>query len=161
DQICDRFEAALKAGRQPRIEDYLTSRPKAEQAALLRELLLVEVEYRQIRQEQPAPEEYQQRFAECAELIRAAFHEMTGPERNPVEALAEEFLDRCRRGERPSLSEYTARHPEWADKIRSLFPLLLDMEAARPDPHEDEAPEANDLVNWEQRLNIGDCRGGM
>src|SRR5262249_54143880 len=38
----------------------------------------------------------------------------------------------CRRGERPALSEYTHRYPQWADKIRSLFPLLIDMEAARP-----------------------------
>jgi len=53
-------------------------------------------------------------------------------ERNPVEALAEEFLQRFRQGERPALSEYTERYPQWANQIRRLFPLLLDMEAARP-----------------------------
>ena len=43
-------------------------------------------------------------------------------ERNPVEELAEEFLERYRRGERPALTEYTTRHPELADQIRDLFP---------------------------------------
>jgi len=54
-------------------------------------------------------------------------------ERNPVEVLAEEFLERDRRGERPSLSEYVARYPALADEIHELFPLLLDMEDVRQD----------------------------
>src|SRR5262249_26711095 len=49
-------------------------------------------------------------------------------ERNPVELLAEEFLDRQRRGERPTLQEYLDRHPELAGEIRDLFPALLMME---------------------------------
>ena len=48
--------------------------------------------------------------------------------RNPVELLAEEFLDRKRRGEQPTLREYLERHPELADEIRDLFPALLMME---------------------------------
>jgi hypothetical protein len=35
-------------------------------------------------------------------------------DRNPLEVLAEEFVERQRRGERPSLSEYTRNHPELA-----------------------------------------------
>jgi hypothetical protein len=49
-------------------------------------------------------------------------------ERNPVELLAEEFLDRKRRGERPTLREYVEGHPELAEEIRDLFPALLMME---------------------------------
>ena len=49
-------------------------------------------------------------------------------ERNPVELLAEEFLDRKRRGERPTLQDYLDRHPELAEEIRDLFPALLMME---------------------------------
>ena len=49
-------------------------------------------------------------------------------ERNPVELLAEEFLDRKRRGEKPTLGEYIERHPDLADRIRMLFPALLMME---------------------------------
>jgi WD40 repeat protein len=52
----------------------------------------------------------------------------SGDARNPVERLAEEFLDRKRRGERPTLREYVERHPELADEIRDLFPALLMME---------------------------------
>ncbi len=48
--------------------------------------------------------------------------------RNPVEALAEEFLDRKRRGEQPTLREYVERYPDLADDIRDLFPALLMME---------------------------------
>jgi serine/threonine protein kinase len=53
-------------------------------------------------------------------------------ERDPVEALAEEFVERHRRGERPSLSEYAAKHPDLADDIRELFPALVKMEQLRP-----------------------------
>jgi hypothetical protein len=45
-------------------------------------------------------------------------------DRHPVEQLAEEFIERQRRGERPSLTEYTARYPDLAEEIRDLFPAL-------------------------------------
>src|SRR5215831_6548025 len=48
--------------------------------------------------------------------------------RNPVELLAEDFLERKRRGEHPTLQDYLERHPELADEIRDLFPALLMME---------------------------------
>jgi serine/threonine protein kinase/WD40 repeat protein/tetratricopeptide (TPR) repeat protein len=50
------------------------------------------------------------------------------PEPDAVNALAEEFVARFRRGERPSLSEYTQKHPELAEEIRELFPALVMME---------------------------------
>src|ERR1700733_1696949 len=49
-------------------------------------------------------------------------------QRNPIELLAEEFVDRRHRGEHPTLREYTERHPELAEEIRDLFPALLMME---------------------------------
>ena len=49
-------------------------------------------------------------------------------DRNPVEALAEDFLDRKRRGEQPTLGEYVERYPALAEDIRDLFPALLMME---------------------------------
>jgi WD40 repeat protein len=48
--------------------------------------------------------------------------------RNPVEILAEEYLDRKRRGESPTLSEYLERYPELAGEIRELFPALFMIE---------------------------------
>ena len=53
-------------------------------------------------------------------------------DRNPVERLAEEFLERQRRGEHPSLGEYTSRFPELADEIRDLFPALVMIEQLKP-----------------------------
>jgi serine/threonine protein kinase/WD40 repeat protein len=48
--------------------------------------------------------------------------------RNPVEQLADGFLERYRRGERPSITDYVRDHPELADEIRDLFPALVVME---------------------------------
>ena len=48
--------------------------------------------------------------------------------RNPVEILAEEFLERKRHGEKPTLREYLDRYPDLADEIRELFPALLMIE---------------------------------
>jgi len=42
--------------------------------------------------------------------------------------LAEEFLDRYRKGQRPPLKEYIDRHPELADEIREVFPAMAMME---------------------------------
>jgi WD40 repeat protein/serine/threonine protein kinase len=54
--------------------------------------------------------------------------------RNPVEVLAEEFLDRKRRGEPATPEDYAERHPELADEILVLFPALLMMEDLGGDP---------------------------
>jgi eukaryotic-like serine/threonine-protein kinase len=54
-------------------------------------------------------------------------------DRNPVEMLAEEFVERQRRGECPSFSEYTRKYPELAEAIADLFPALLMMERVKPD----------------------------
>jgi serine/threonine protein kinase/WD40 repeat protein len=42
--------------------------------------------------------------------------------------LAEEFLERFRRGERPSLKEYTDNHPDLAAEIWKVFPAMAMME---------------------------------
>src|ERR1700730_17480496 len=52
--------------------------------------------------------------------------------RDPVEELAEAFLERYRRGERPALTEFPERAPEHADEIRELFPALVLIEQAIP-----------------------------
>jgi WD40 repeat protein/tRNA A-37 threonylcarbamoyl transferase component Bud32 len=75
DQVCDRFEAAWKAGRRPRLERYLRQSPPAAQAELLRELLVLELEYRYENGEEPRWEEYHLRLPEHAEVINTAFRE--------------------------------------------------------------------------------------
>jgi hypothetical protein len=42
--------------------------------------------------------------------------------------LAEEFLERKRKGEKPTLREYRDRHPDLTAEIGELFPALLLME---------------------------------
>ena len=90
-------------------------------------------------------------------------------DRNPVEALAEEFLDRKRRGERPTLDEYCQRHPELADEIRDLFPVLLRMEDIGAESSNSGATTGGAAVSAQPRLErLGDfrilrevARGGM
>ena len=45
-------------------------------------------------------------------------------ERDPLELLAAEYMERLRQGERPSVENYAARHPELAEEIRELFPTI-------------------------------------
>ena len=42
--------------------------------------------------------------------------------------LAEEFVERIRRGEQPSIEELAARHPELAEPIRKLLPAPVGVE---------------------------------
>jgi eukaryotic-like serine/threonine-protein kinase len=56
----------------------------------------------------------------------------SGADRDPVEVLAEEFVERQRRGERPSLSEYTGKYPDLAERIRDVFSALLLIEQISP-----------------------------
>ena len=54
---------------------------------------------------------------------------------DPFDLVAEEFVERCRRGDSPSISEYEQRFPEHAGKIRELLPSVAMMEQlkrARP-----------------------------
>jgi serine/threonine protein kinase len=48
-----------------------------------------------------------------------------GTDRDPVEALAEEFLQRRRQGADVPVSEYEAKYPHWSQRIRELFSTLL------------------------------------
>jgi hypothetical protein len=53
---------------------------------------------------------------------------LAGSEPDPLQAVAEEFLERHRRGERPAVDEYKARYPALADRIDDLFPALAEIE---------------------------------
>jgi eukaryotic-like serine/threonine-protein kinase len=62
--------------------------------------------------------------------------------RDEVESLAEEFLERHRRGERPAIEEYVQRRPDLAREIREVFPTLLLLEDLGPKASGKEAPAA-------------------
>src|SRR5439155_6716964 len=94
---------------------------------------------------------------------------MTEPssDRDPVEVLAEEFVQRHRRGEQPPLSEYTRRCPDHADTIRRLFPTLVKMEQLKPLPPDasagaragEQGPPLERLGDFRILREVG--RGGM
>jgi serine/threonine protein kinase/WD40 repeat protein len=79
--------------------------------------------------------------------------------------LAGEFAARSRRGERPSLEEYIERCPEFADDIRALFPTLVAVERAEPEPGSEDArtataaPRLARVSDYKVLREIG--RGGM
>ncbi len=72
-------------------------------------------------------------------------------ESDPLDDLAEEFMERYRRGEQPTVSEFTTRCPQRAKEIRDLFPTLVVLEELKP--RNGIAPEANlaDCANHRQR----------
>ena len=79
--------------------------------------------------------------------------------RNPVELLAEDFLDRKRRGEQPTLREYLERHPDLAAQIRDLFPALLMMEDLGESSGATTGSPAADSIAARVRLQrLGDYR---
>lgn len=45
-------------------------------------------------------------------------------ERDPLEVLAAEYMERLRQGQSPSVEEYAAQHPSLAEEIRELFPTI-------------------------------------
>ncbi len=93
DRLCDRFEAEWKAGRRPALESFLAEGPPAVQGKLLRELLLLDCDYRRKAGEHPAAEDYLRRFAAGGEDVRAVFAtrpEAAAPDEKAEAAEAEE-----------------------------------------------------------------------
>jgi serine/threonine protein kinase/tetratricopeptide (TPR) repeat protein len=72
DQACDRFEAAWKAGQRPRPEEYLAPASEPARSALLRQLLILDWDYRRRAGEHPCPSDYHALFPGDAALIEAA-----------------------------------------------------------------------------------------
>jgi WD40 repeat protein/tRNA A-37 threonylcarbamoyl transferase component Bud32 len=61
-QVCNRFELAWQAGPRPGIEDYLAGVPEPERAALVRELVALDIAYRRQAGEDPQADDYRARF---------------------------------------------------------------------------------------------------
>ncbi|MFO0888141.1 MAG: protein kinase [Isosphaeraceae bacterium] len=58
-------------------------------------------------------------------------------ERDSVERIAEDYLERYRRGEAPSIGEYVGRHPEHATVIREILSAMMMVENLKPAPRGD------------------------
>lgn len=99
DQVCNRFEAAWKMasdGGRPSIEAFLSDTTEPERSVLLRELLEVELAYRQLAGDTPNSDDYRRRFPEHAVLLSELLpavsetpvngedNERTGPNEEPA-----------------------------------------------------------------------------
>src|SRR5438128_12342322 len=62
-------------------------------------------------------------------------------DRDPFDRLAEEFAERCRRGESPSIHEYEALYPQYVEKIRRLLPTVALMEQLKRGAQREQAGE--------------------
>ena len=78
--------------------------------------------------------------------------------REPVEELAEEFVERQRRGERPTIEEYVDKHPDLADEIRELFPALRVMEGLKPDAADGATEQIGGSASVSPPKLLGDYR---
>ena len=72
---CDRFEAVVREGGDPQIEDFMAAAAAADRPELLRELIALEVELRRGRGDRPELRKYRERFPDpdYADLIAHAF----------------------------------------------------------------------------------------
>jgi serine/threonine protein kinase/Tfp pilus assembly protein PilF len=61
-------------------------------------------------------------------------HDFDPSQGGRLDSLAEEFVERYRRGERPSVTEFAGRYPELADHAGELLRALAFMEEFRPEP---------------------------
>ena len=73
DAICDQFERDFRAGRKPVLETLLLKATSAVRPALFRALLELEVELRQKAGETPKVTDYESRFPDHHQTIRATF----------------------------------------------------------------------------------------
>ena len=77
-------------------------------------------------------------------------------DRDPIEELAAEFVERHRRGETPSISQYATDHPDLAEEIRDVFPTILAVEQLKArDRSSTGGPACPGLVQPER---LGDFR---
>ena len=94
---------------------------------------------------------------------------MSDPNDDTLDALADEFAERLRRGESPTIAQYAEAHPELADAIRELFPSIQMMEQlalrreqqrlARKPSSESAVPDMERLGDYRIVRRIG--QGGM
>src|SRR5262249_28802648 len=79
DLTCDRFEAAWKAGQRPDPAEFLGAAAGPMRAALLRQLLLLDWEYRRRAADDPPADDYHTRFPGDPALIGDVGREMAAP----------------------------------------------------------------------------------
>jgi hypothetical protein len=99
EQACNRFEAAWRAGAAPRLGDFLEGWEGPGREVLLRELVLLDLDFRRARGESCSVESYLLRFPtlDAASLVRQAAPAGSCPEAG--ESLAGKTKDSAQAGE--------------------------------------------------------------
>jgi hypothetical protein len=77
DDACNQFERAWRGPSRPRIEDFVGEAQEPDRSALIRELILLDLEYRRRNGETPTPNEYQAIFLTQVDLIASVFAEQS------------------------------------------------------------------------------------
>lgn len=72
--ICDKFRKAWKSGKRPQIETFLLNVPEHAREQLFRNLLMLDIRYRERNGERPEVADYLQRFPELKRAIGDVFH---------------------------------------------------------------------------------------
>ncbi len=108
DRLADRFEAAWRAGQAVRIEDYLSDVPEGDRSALLRGLLVLEMQLRSERGELWRRDEYRQRFPDAPHAVSAAFVLVQGHLTKNSRTGTASLEQRCRSGSSSGCLEYVS-----------------------------------------------------
>jgi tetratricopeptide (TPR) repeat protein len=82
--VCNRFERAWQAGRRPGIDEYLGDTPEPARSVLLRELIALDIIYRQRAGEVPRADEYQGRYPSVALPVASLFAEHDTAQLEPL-----------------------------------------------------------------------------
>src|SRR5262245_10186225 len=69
DERCDAFESAWRSGERPRIAEFIDFDVESLRNQLFRELLLVDVEWRNSLGEKPTADDYRRQFPEFASQV--------------------------------------------------------------------------------------------
>lgn len=75
EQLCSKFEAGWRDNRHPVIEDYLRKVGDAQRSELLKELLQIELWWRNKHAATQANEDYRERFSGLEDAVSEALHE--------------------------------------------------------------------------------------
>ena len=73
DDVCDRFEAAWRDGKEPQVAPFLAGASDLAQPRLFRELLTIDLEFRLARGERPQPEAYRVGLLDHIDVIDEVF----------------------------------------------------------------------------------------
>ena len=73
-EICDEFEAAWSNEERPEIENFLERAPSEDRAALLYDLVQVELRLRRDESPSPSLDQYRERFSEYRDIVEESYH---------------------------------------------------------------------------------------